>query len=111
MNDEIYARVPQEQMGSVAEFVVIKGEVVSKKPENSSFEEAFGLPLTGLTALQALERVSIKQNDRVLIHAGSRGVDSFAVQYSKAKGAFVFSTTSTDNVEMVKSLGADRVID
>ncbi|SDB25270.1 hypothetical protein SAMN03097699_0314 [Flavobacteriaceae bacterium MAR_2010_188] len=111
IGDEIYARVPQEQMGTVAEYVVVTTEVVSKKPENITFEESAGLPLTGLTAIQALESVGIKQNDRVLIHAGSGGVGSFAVQYAKAKGAYVFTTASTDNVDMVKSFGADRVID
>jgi NADPH:quinone reductase-like Zn-dependent oxidoreductase len=111
VGDEVYARVPQEQMGTVAEFVAIDSDVVSKKPTNSSFEEAAGLPLTGLTAIQALERVGIKEEDRVLIHGGSGGVGSFAIQYAKAKGAIVYTTTSTKNVDWVKALGADRVID
>lgn len=111
LGDAIYARVPQEQMGTLTDYIAIKSDVVSKKPSNSSFAEAAGLPLTGLTAIQALQRVGLKANDRVLIHAGSGGVGSFAVQYAKAKGAYVFTTTSTTNVEMVKSFGADRVID
>ncbi|SEL73155.1 NADPH:quinone reductase [Maribacter orientalis] len=111
VGDEIYARVPQEQMGTVAEYVAINSDVVAKKPTNSSFEEAAGLPLAGLTAIQALERVGLKENDRVLIHAGSGGVGSFAIQYAKAKGAIVYTTTSTKNVDWVKALGADRVID
>jgi len=69
------------------------------------------LPLIGLTSIQALERVGIKENDRILIHAGSGGVGSFAIQYAKFKGAFVYTTTSTKNVNWVKALGADRVID
>lgn len=111
IGDEVYSRVPQDQMGTVAEFVVVKSDLVAKKPENISFEEASGLPLTGLTAIQALERVGIKENDRVLIHAGSGGVGSFAIQYAKAKGAIVYTTTSTKNVGWVQALGADRVID
>ncbi len=111
IGDEIYARVPQEQMGTVAEFVSIKSDLVAKKPENISFEQAAGLPLTGLTAIQALENVGIKENDRILIHAGSGGVGSFAIQYAKEKGAIVYTTTSTKNVDWVKALGADRVID
>ncbi|RKS56063.1 NADPH:quinone reductase-like Zn-dependent oxidoreductase [Gillisia mitskevichiae] len=111
IGDEVYARVPQEQMGSVAEFVAVKSELVALKPENITFEQASGLPLTGLTAMQALERVGIKKNDRILIHAGSGGVGSFAIQYAKAKGAIVYTTTSTKNVDWVKALGADRVID
>ncbi len=111
IGDEVYSRVPQDQMGTVAEFVVVKSDLVAKKPENISFEEASGLPLTGLTAIQALERVGIKENDRVLVHAGSGGVGSFAIQYAKAKGAIVYTTTSTKNVGWVQALGADRVID
>jgi len=111
IGDEVYARVPQEQMGSVAEFVSVKSELVALKPENITFEQASGLPLTGLTAMQALESVGIKENDRILIHAGSGGVGSFAIQYAKAKGAIVYTTTSTKNVDWVKALGADRVID
>ena len=111
VGDEIYARVPHEQMGTVAEFVTINSDKVAKKPENISFEEASGLPLTGLTAIQALEKAGIKEDDRILIHAGSGGVGSFAIQYAKAKGAIVYTTTSTKNVDWVKALGADRVID
>lgn len=111
IGDEVYGRVPQEHMGTMAEFVAVRSNVVTKKPENCSFDEAAGLPLTGLTAIQALEAVGIKENDRVLIHAGSGGVGSFAIQYAKAKGAIVYTTTSTKNVDWVKALGADRVID
>ncbi|MBZ9730124.1 NADP-dependent oxidoreductase [Salegentibacter sp. JZCK2] len=111
IGDEIYSRVPHEQMGTVAEFVTINKDKVAKKPENISFEEASGLPLTGITAIQALEKAGLKKDDRILIHAGSGGVGSFAIQYAKAKGAIVYTTTSTKNADWVKALGADRVID
>jgi NADPH:quinone reductase-like Zn-dependent oxidoreductase len=111
IGDLVYSRVPQEQMGTLAEFVAVTSNAVSKKPGNISFEEAASLPLAGLTALQSLEYAGIKENDKVLIHAGSGGVGSFAIQYAKAKGAYVYTTTSTSNVEWVKELGADRVID
>jgi len=111
IGDLVYARVPQEQMGTLTEFVAVTTQAVSKKPGNISFEEAAGLPLAGLTALQSLEYAGIKENDKVLIHAGSGGVGSFAIQYAKAKGAYVYTTTSTNNVKWVKELGADRVID
>ena len=111
IGDEVYSRVPQEQMGTIAGFVAVTSDLVAKKPENISFEEAAGLPLTGLTAIQALESVGIKENDRILIHAGSGGVGSLAIQYAKAKGAIVYTTTSGKNVDWVKALGADRVID
>lgn len=111
IGDEIYSRVPHEQMGTVAEFVKINADKVAEKPENISFEKASGLPLAGLTAIQALEKANIKEEDRILIHAGSGGVGSFAIQYAKAKGAIVYTTTSSKNVDWVKALGADRVID
>jgi NADPH:quinone reductase-like Zn-dependent oxidoreductase len=111
IGDAVYARVPQDQMGTVAEYVAVDSTVASKKPENISFEEAAGLPLIGLTSIQAFERVGLKEGDRVLIHAGSGGVGSFAIQYAKSKGAYVYTTTSTENVAWVKALGADRVID
>lgn len=111
IGDEVYGRVPQEYMGTVAEFVSVDSRVIAHKPENVTFEKASSLPLAGLTAIQALEKADIKENDRVLIHAGSGGVGSFAVQYAKAKGAIVYTTTSSTNVDWVKALGADRVID
>jgi NADPH:quinone reductase-like Zn-dependent oxidoreductase len=111
IGDEVYTRVPQEQMGTVTDYVAVRSDVAAKKPVSISFEEAAGLPLTGLTAIQALEKVGIKEGDRILIHAGSGGVGSFAIQYAKAKGAIVYTTTSTKNVDWVKALGADRVID
>ena len=111
IGDLVYSRVPQEQMGTIAEYVAVTSSAVSKKPGNITFEEAASLPLAGLTALQSLEYAGIKENDKILIHAGSGGVGSFAIQYAKAKGAYVYTTTSTSNVKWVKELGADRVID
>tara|TARA_R110000787_G_scaffold41071_2_gene101577 strand:+ start:6076 stop:7059 length:984 start_codon:yes stop_codon:yes gene_type:complete len=111
IGDLVYSRVPQEQMGTIAEYVAVTSGAVSKKPGNISFEEAASLPLAGLTALQSLEYAGIKEHDKVLIHAGSGGVGSLAIQYAKAKGAYVYTTTSTTNVSWVKELGADRVID
>lgn len=111
IGDLVYSRVPQEQMGTIAEYVAVSSAAVSKKPGNLSFEEAAGIPLAGLTALQSLEYAGIKKDDKVLIHAGSGGVGSFAIQYAKSKGAYVYTTTSTSNVQWVKDLGADRVID
>jgi NADPH:quinone reductase-like Zn-dependent oxidoreductase len=111
IGDLVYSRVPQEQMGTLAEFVAVNSVAVSKKPGNISFEEAASIPLAGLTALQSLENAGIKENDKVLIHAGSGGVGSLAIQYAKSKGAYVYTTTSTTNVDWVKDLGADRVID
>jgi NADPH:quinone reductase-like Zn-dependent oxidoreductase len=111
IGDLVYSRVPQEQMGTIAEYVAVTSAAIAKKPGNVSFEAAASIPLAGLTALQSLEYAAIKKNDKVLIHAGSGGVGSFAIQYAKAKGAYVYTTTSTANVDWVKELGADKVID
>ena len=111
IGDLVYSRVPQEQMGTLAEYVAVTSAAVSKKPGNISFEEAASLPLAGLTALQSLEYANINENDKILIHAGSGGVGSLAIQYAKSKGAYVYTTTSTANVAWVKELGADSVID
>ena len=111
IGDDIYARVPHEQMGTVAEFVTVSSDTIAKKPDSISYEEASALPLAGLTAIQALEKAGLKKDDRILIHAGSGGVGSFAIQYAKTKGAIVYTTTSSKNVDWVKALGTDRVID
>jgi NADPH:quinone reductase-like Zn-dependent oxidoreductase len=85
---------------------------VALKPKNLSMEEAASIPLVGLTAWQVLiERAKLKHGQRVLIHAGSGGVGTFAIQLAKHIGATVATTTSTENVDLVKSLGADVVID
>lgn len=109
--DAVFGRVPQEYMGTLAEFVKVDPSVMAHKPENVTFEKAASLPLVGLTAIQSLEKVNLKEGDRILIHAGSGGVGSFAIQYAKEKGAIVYTTTSSSNLDWVKALGADRVID
>ncbi|MFT7435840.1 MAG: NADPH:quinone reductase-like Zn-dependent oxidoreductase, partial [Psychromonas sp.] len=76
IGDLVYSRVPQEQMGTLAEYVAVTSAAVSKKPGNISFEEAASIPLAGLTALQSLEYAGLKADDKVLIHAGSGGVGS-----------------------------------
>ena len=81
-------------------------------PRTLTMEEAASIPLVGLTAWQALiERANLKKGQKVLIHAGSGGVGTFAIQLAKHVGATVATTTSTANVDLVRSLGADIVID
>ncbi|MBZ0327137.1 MAG: NADP-dependent oxidoreductase [Altibacter sp.] len=109
IGDEVYSNVNTQ--GTFTEFVAVNQNLISLKPKNTTFEEAASLPLVGLTAIQSMKRGKLKANDKILIHAGSGGVGSFAIQYAKSKGAYVYTTTSTDNVEWVKLLGADRVID
>jgi NADPH:quinone reductase-like Zn-dependent oxidoreductase len=110
--DEVYARLADGRIGAFAEFSAVKEEDVSIKPKPLTMEEAASIPLVGLTAWQALiERAGLKPGQKVLIHAGSGGVGTFAIQLAKHVGATVATTTSTANVDLVRSLGADIVID
>jgi alcohol dehydrogenase len=110
--DEVYARPDDGRIGAFAEFIAIREDDVAIKPKALTMEEAASIPLVGLTAWQALiERASLKQGQKVLIHAGSGGVGTLAIQLAKHVGATVATTTSTANVDLVRSLGADIVID
>ncbi|WP_027713132.1 NADP-dependent oxidoreductase [Dickeya chrysanthemi] len=110
--DEVYARPDQQRIGTFAEFIAVKGDSLALKPGNLSMEEAASLPLVSLTAWQVLvETAKLKKGQKVLIHAGSGGVGTIAIQLAKHLGAFVATTTSTSNVEWVNALGADVVID
>jgi NADPH:quinone reductase-like Zn-dependent oxidoreductase len=112
VGDEVFARLEKDRMGGLAERVAADESVVAKKPARASFEEAASIPLAGLTALQALRDVAeLKPGQRVLIHAGAGGVGSLAIQIAKQLGLWVATTTSTKNIELVKSLGADAVVD
>jgi len=110
--DEVFARLEKNRMGGLAEAVAADERVVAKKPERASFEEAASIPLAGLTALQALREVAaLVAGQRVLIHAGAGGVGSLAIQIAKILGLHVTTTTSTRNIEFVRELGADAVVD
>ena len=110
--DEVYARPHQDRIGTFAEFIAMNEADVALKPNNLTMEEAASIPLVGLTAWQVLiERANLKKGQKVLIHAGSGGVGTFAIQLAKHIGATVATTTSTANVDLVKSLGADVVVD
>lgn len=110
--DEVYARPRDGQVGTFAEFIAVNEGDVALKPRNLTMEEAASLPLVGLTAWQVLvERAGLRAGQKVLIHAGSGGVGTFAIQLAKHLGATVATTTSTANVALVEGLGADVVID
>ncbi|HEX2243527.1 MAG TPA: NADP-dependent oxidoreductase [Gammaproteobacteria bacterium] len=112
LGDEVYARPDQDRIGAFAEFISMNEDAVANKPKELTMEEAASLPLVGLTAWQALiERANLKKGQKVLIHAGSGGVGTFAIQLAKHVGAIVATTTSTANLDWVKRLGADIVID
>jgi NADPH:quinone reductase-like Zn-dependent oxidoreductase len=110
--DEIYARPRDGRIGTFAQFIAVNEADVALKPRNLSMEEAASIPLVALTAWQALvEKAELKKGQKILIHAGSGGVGTFAIQLAKHLGAHVATTTSSANIELVKSLGADVVID
>ncbi|TFB13766.1 NADP-dependent oxidoreductase [Filobacillus milosensis] len=112
VGDKVFARPELTNRGTYAEFTAVDSHLLAKIPENISFEEAASVPLTALTAWQCMfEHGSVKEGHKVLIHAGSGGVGSFAIQLAKNAGAYVATTCSTKNVDLVKSLGADEVID
>jgi len=110
--DQVYARPDQHRIGTFAELISIKQDDVALKPTGLTMEQAASLPLVALTAWQALvERADLKPGQKVLIHAGSGGLGSIAIQLAKHLGASVATTTSTANVDWVTALGADIVID
>ncbi len=110
--DEVYARPDDFRIGGFAEFIPVKEASLALKPKGLTMEEAASIPLVALTAWQALvEKANLQKRQKVFIQAGSGGVGTFAIQLAKHLGATVATTTSTSNVALVKSLGADVVID
>ncbi len=112
VGDEVYARPDKDRIGTFADLIAIDQDDIALKPASLSMQEAAAVPLVGLTAWQALvERAQVTAGQKVLVHAGSGGVGTMAIQLAKHLGATVATTTSTANVDWVKSLGADVVID
>jgi NADPH:quinone reductase-like Zn-dependent oxidoreductase len=110
--DEVYARPDKNRIGTFAEFISINEDDLAPKPKQLTMEEAAAVPLVGLTAWQALiEIANVQEGQKVFIHAGSGGVGTFAIQLAKHLGATVATTTSAANIDLVKRLGADVVID
>lgn len=112
IGDEVYSRVGDYRIGTFAEYIAVHENDLAFKPKSLSMDEASSIPLVALTAWQALiEMANIKKGQKVFIQAGSGGVGTIAIQLAKHLGAYVATTTSTKNIELVKSLGADLVID
>lgn len=112
VGDEVYARVDDFRIGTFAEFVPVKESSLALKPRGLTMEEAASIPLVGLTAWQVLVEIAqLKRGQKVFIQAGSGGVGTFAIQLAKHLGANVATTTSGANTGLVKSLGADVVVD
>lgn len=112
VGDAVFASLFDLGNGSLAEFAAVPEHVAAHKPANLDFVQAASVPMVGLTSWQALnERAQVKPGQKVFIPAGSGGIGTFAIQLAKQFGAKVGTTTSTANVDLVRSLGADEVVD
>jgi len=112
LGDEVFAFSDITRNGAYAEYIAVNASSVAAKPKNLSHAQAAAVPLTSLTAWQAINDISnIKSGDRVLIHGASGGVGSFAVQFAKMAGAKVTAVSSAKNHDYLLSLGADAVVD
>jgi NADPH:quinone reductase-like Zn-dependent oxidoreductase len=110
--DAVFASTFEQGSGSIAEFAVVPERAAALKPANLDFVQAASIPMVGLTSWQALkERLHLQPGQKVFIPAGSGGVGTFAIQLAKHLGATVGTTTSTGNVDLVRGLGADEVVD
>lgn len=109
--DRIFSRPRNRRIGTFAEFIAIDQNEVAPMPSNLNYHEAASLPLVALTSWQALvDIVQLKPRQKILIHAGSGGIGTFAIQLAKHIGAEVWTTTSGRNFDLVNTLGADHVI-
>jgi alcohol dehydrogenase len=114
VGDEVYGQsgVLNGGSGSFAEFSVAKAVTIATKPRRVDHVEAGGLPLAGVSALQAwTEHLSLSAGQKVLIHGGAGGIGGIAIQLAKHLGAQVATTASAENLDYVKNLGADEVVD
>jgi NADPH:quinone reductase-like Zn-dependent oxidoreductase len=110
--DAVFSRPDLKRNGTYAEFIAVRANECARKPATISHVEAASLPLAGITAWESLVTAgSLQPGQRVLVHAGSGGVGSLAIQIAKDRGATVIATTSGRNRALVESLGADQVID
>lgn len=110
--DRVFARMPRGAMGGFAEYAVVPEQFLAKVPASIDFDTAAGVPLAGLTALQALrDELHVKQDSRIFIPGGAGGVGTFAIQVAKWLGAEVTTTASPRGKALVEQLGADVVID
>lgn len=112
VGDRVFTRPLTTRQGTYAEYVPVEEHLLAKMPDAMSFEEGAAIPLTGLTAWEGLVEIArVKEGDKVLIHAGAGGVGTFAIQIAKSFGAYVATTASAKNEGLLRSLGADQVID
>jgi len=109
--DAVYAMLGTD-IGGYAEYALVTEDEAARKPERLDFKEAAAVPLAALTAWQGLfDQGGLKDGERVLIHGGAGGVGHFAIQFAKAKGAWVATTVSGDDIDLARDLGADQAVD
>jgi NADPH:quinone reductase-like Zn-dependent oxidoreductase len=111
LGDRVFARVDKRKLGAYAMYCVVEEDLVAKMPDTLGFEDAAGLPLAGLTAWQGLRRIGVTAGQRVFISGGAGGVGTLAIQLAVQMGATVATTASAKGEELVRSLGAETVID
>jgi NADPH:quinone reductase-like Zn-dependent oxidoreductase len=112
VGERVYGMINPMQGGTYAQYLAVDAALARRAPANVDFTEVAGLPMAGQTALHALVNLGgVTSGNRVLIHAGAGGVGGMAIQIAKVAGAHVYATCSTRNVQMVRELGADEVID
>jgi NADPH:quinone reductase-like Zn-dependent oxidoreductase len=112
IGDAVFGELPLDAMGSFAEYVCISEELLALKPDKLTFEQAAAVPLAAFTALQGLrDKGQIRPGQRVLVNGASGGVGTFAVQIAKSFGTEVTGVCSTRNLDLVRSIGADHIID
>jgi NADPH:quinone reductase-like Zn-dependent oxidoreductase len=110
--DAVFASIFDTGAGAIAEFAAVPESAAALKPDNLDFVQAASIPMVGLTSWQALkERANLRAGQKVFIPAGSGGIGTFAIQLARHLGARVGTTTSTGNVELVRGLGADEIVD
>lgn len=111
-DDEVYVSLEVDAGGGYAEYVVAKEAIVARKPATLDHVQAASVPVVGLTAWQTLFEVAqLQAGQKVLIHAAAGGVGNFAVQFAKAKGAYVIGTASSKNLAFLGELGVDQAVD
>ena len=112
VGDEVFGVCDVGQEGAYAEKISVKASIIADKPDTITHYEAAALALTGLTAIISIqETLKLTSGERILITGGAGGVASLAIQISKNIGAYVLTTTSASNINYVRSLGADVIID
>ncbi len=112
VGDAVYSRPDLSKNGAYSEYIVVSSDEIAAKPKTLSWQKSAAVPLVTLTAWQALKDIGkLKSGNRVLIHAGAGGVGIAAIQLAKQADAYVITTSSSKNINFLKSLGADEVID